>query len=544
MELTKLHLTNKQSFVQAYLTGEASVASAFPYRFDDASLQKRAASLQNSRHERSQLAEVIRSYMEPLGVGEKVEESLQQLADPCSSVVIGGQQAGVLLGPLYTLHKLISIVRLAKEQSEKLHIPVVPVFWIAGEDHDFDEVNHLFFHEASRWEKRGYPKRILSKQMVHDTPIEHQEMESYIHRVCRALGETPHTKAIQRRLLTSLQEGDTWTTYFAKLVHFFFQEEGLLLIDASDRNLRKLEKPFFQELLHRSRDISENLQKRQRTLQSSHFSPLIQTESDCAHLFVQEEGERALLYHTEEVGVFRTKSGGTYTIAQLEQMLEEEEVFPLSNNVVTRPLMQEHVFPTLAFIAGPGEIAYWGELTDLFTTFRLEMPIVMPRLSITLETGHMANARKKLNLSIENCFGDGLMEKQQELQKAFAPQSVHDTITTLQAHIQQQHKAIQHLVSEYDRGLNLFTEKNELLLQVQLEKLHKEVRKSTLRKHGTTFNRMEQVVAGFQPQGGYQERTWNLLPFVNEYGLQLIQDLISQPYSFDGSHTVVHLADK
>jgi len=199
MKLERISLSVNNRVLADYWSENASVHSFFQYRYCDESFKERLKYLQQQDYQRDELVNVIRSYMEPFGISEAVEENLQALQQG-ASVVVGGQQAGLLTGPLYSVHKAITVILLAKEQSEKLGTKVVPLFWVAGEDHDLDEINHTYTISQSVVKKRGYGERSKVKTMASATNLQHEATWSFIENVFKDFGESAFTAKLLEQL--------------------------------------------------------------------------------------------------------------------------------------------------------------------------------------------------------------------------------------------------------------------------------------------------------------------------------------------------------
>ena len=178
-------------------------------------------------------------------VQREVKTSLTKLANQDSVVVIGGQQAGILTGPLYSIHKIISIIALARQKEAELNIPVVPVFWIAGEDHDFQEVNHIYLEKEGNVQKVVYPEKVLDKRMVSDITIDKEICLEWVEEIVEVLGETNYTKELLSFMREAVSRSNTFVDFFAYIVMELFKNDGLLMIDSADSGLRGLEKEIF-----------------------------------------------------------------------------------------------------------------------------------------------------------------------------------------------------------------------------------------------------------------------------------------------------------
>lgn len=232
--------------------------------------------------------------MESLPSSSAVEESLQKLKNDAVAVV-AGQQAGLLTGPLYTIHKIVSVIRLAREQEQELNHPVVPVFWIAGEDHDYQEVNHIFLEQDGKVKKTGYPEQVVDKRMTSDVEYDPAVMKNWIHDILKMLGETEFTAGLTATMDGLIREGEDIVTFFARFIMTLFKDYGLLVIDSSFEPLRKLEAPYFRHLIENSREITDRVLMQQKNIKADGFNTQLEISGDAANLFLNMQNERALL---------------------------------------------------------------------------------------------------------------------------------------------------------------------------------------------------------------------------------------------------------
>lgn len=538
MEQERISVPALNPFAKEYISGSKQTGGFFDYEpFSQQSFQQRAEEVKKRVFKRDELAQVIRQYMEPYSITPETEHSLEKLKDPSSVVVIGGQQAGLLTGPLYSIHKIISILHVAKEQEEKLGIPVVPVFWIAGEDHDLLEINHVFVEQKGSVQKIGYPERFVKKQAASETIYKKETMESWVQSVFSALRETQHTNQLLSDVQQAIGKSETFTEFFAFLTNAFFAKYGLLLIDAADPALRQLEVPFFKQLITENEALTERLKQSQKKIEEQGFKPAIETGEHPAHLFIIEDGERHLL--EKERGLYVSKSGRTYTEAELLQLLESSpESF--SNNVVTRPLMQEWLFPTVAFIAGPGEIAYWAELKEAFAHFNMKMPLVVPRVNITIIDRDVAGILQEVNISASRAVQYGVQDERNAYLDSIRDHHLHDLVAEMKRSLFDGYDRIEKQASSIHNGLLPLVEKNKEFHTRQLDVLIQKSDAVLAQTHEAAIARFDRVQSALRPNG-LQERVWNIYPFLNEYGPDLIDELMGQSYVHDGSHYLLYV---
>jgi bacillithiol synthase len=539
MELENLNIPAINQFASLYIEQKEPVTSFFHYNINQPDVyRERLNDLAYRDFPREELTECIASYMKDLPSSQKVEESLTKLRSGAVSV-IAGQQAGLLTGPLYTIHKIITVIKLAQEQESALDHPVVPVFWIAGEDHDYQEVNHIYLEKGIEMEKKGYPERVLEKKMTSDISFDKSVMKKWVNEIIQTLGETRHTKKLVSDLNKMAEEKGNLVRFFAHLVMHLFKDYGLLVIDSAYPSLRKLEKSHFHHLIESSQSITNAVLEQQAEIRNKGFSTLLDISPKAANLFISINDERALL---ERVGSdFKEKnSGGAFTGEGLLEILEKApERF--SNNVVTRPMMQEWLFPTLAFIGGPGEIAYWGELKRAFEHTGLKIPPVVPRLSITIVEREVEKKMDSLGLSLTQVLIEGVSEKREDYWNSIKVPSLEEEIAELELFLQRKYTYIREKSERIDRGLDQIVDKNLSIHLHQFDYLRKRTDKALKEKHQKTFSDFAKVENCLRPNNGPQERTWNTVYFLNKYGEGFIHDLMALPMDFDGNHKIVYL---
>jgi bacillithiol synthase len=539
MEVESLNIPAINKFASQYLKQEEPVTSFFHYNVNSSSVYSdRMKDLASRQFEREDLAECISSYMESLPSSEKVEESLGKLRNDAVTV-IAGQQAGLMTGPLYTIHKIISVIQLARQQEAELKHPVVPVFWIAGEDHDYQEVNHIYVEKGSKLEKVGYPERVVEKKMTSHITYNKTVMKKWLHDILVMLGETEHTNQLSSDLTKMIEEEEDIVRFFAHIVMSLFKDFGLLVIDSAYPLLRKLESRHFHHLIENSQSITDKVLEQQEEIRNNGYGTQLDISPIAANLFIQLQDERALL-EREGNKFFEKNSGKAYSSLELLSILDESpESF--SNNVVTRPMMQEWLFPTLAFVAGPGEIAYWGELKKAFEYVDLKMPPVVPRLNITIVEREIEKRIQDLQLTLHGVITEGVSTSRNAFWKSLERPDLEFEMKEIQEELQRKYEKIREKAVSIDQGLHPIIDKNLEFHLSQFDYLRNKVDKALKDKNSLTFNHFMKVENSIRPNEGPQERTWNVLYFLNKYGPDFVKDLTLLEFTFDGTHKVVYI---
>lgn len=544
MEIVNLSLPATNKFATAYYNGAQEIQPYFHYNYQNSTHYKeRLTELASRTFMRNELAEHIEAFMKPFPTSEKVHESIEKLKDEKSVVVIGGQQAGILTGPLYSIHKVISIIALAKQKEKELGIPVVPVFWIAGEDHDYAEVNHVYVPNKNELEKWMYPEKVVDKRMVTDCILNKEIGLSWIQSIVETFGETDYTNLLLERTKQAIESSETFVDFFSFVIMDLFKEQGLLLIDSGNRQLRKLEKEVLTEQVKESVKITSAVLEQQEKLTQEGFNKTIELSPNAANIFYYDEVhyERILLEYSAESKKFVGKDGSiTFTTEELLSIANEHPE-RLSNNVVTRPIMQEFLFPTLAFIAGPGEISYWAELKKAFEQFKMKMPPIVPRINITLLEREVGSDIEQLQLNLEHVLQNGLLGEKEAFLESVKDKSFDILFEETKQQLMKNYQLIENKTNSEYRGLLPLLKKNEGIVLSQLEFMERKFEEALQLKHEVRLSQYDRIENSLRPSGGPQERMWNIYYYLNKYGFDFVERLMNLPFDFDGKHKVVKI---
>lgn len=539
--MLNLSLPAVNRFATEYLRGTPEIQDFFHYRFQTSvDYKDRLIELKNRTFMRKELIACIEKYMEPFPSSKAVKQSLVKLGDENGVAVIGGQQAGILTGPLYSIHKIISIIVFARQMEAELNVPVVPVFWIAGEDHDFQEVNHIYIEKDGKVQKEIYPEQIKEKKMVSDIQLNRKQTLQWIEGIIETFGETEHTNKLLSFLYGTVEQSSSFVDFFAHIIMELFKDDGLLIVDSADPGLRNLEKEIFLSQIEQVTEITKCVKEMQQEISLKGFNKMIDISDQAANLFYQDplDKERILLEYVPEGKRFIGKNGAvSLTHSELRQTAAE---FPerLSNNVVTRPITQEMLFPTLAFIAGPGEIAYWAELKKAFETFSLKIPPIVPRLNITLLDRSIETDLLDLGLTVEEVLLNESEKQRREYLTSVKDMELERLFQHTKENLLNNYQLIE---NKLDKGLQPLLEKNRNLLVNQIEFMKAKADAFLEIKHEVVLEKFRRIENSLYPLGSPQERMLNALQYMNRYGIHFLSDLAQLSYTFDGGHKVIRI---
>lgn len=539
MKLETFEQAQRPKVVEAYEQNETFIDQYFDYIHDAQGIEKRLAALGKRNYQRAELQEIIRSFMEPFGISETAEKRIAQITDEQAVMVVGGQQAGVLTGPLYSVHKAITVLLHAKEQEQALGIPVIPLFWVAGEDHDLNEINHVYSETNGQLVKEQLADTFILKEMASDATYTEEHMVQLITSTFEKFGETAYTKALYEEVLAAARQEHTFTNFFVRLMNQLFAQHGLLFIDAAYQPLRRIESRYFTQLIEHNEQVAAVTAKVEAQFEAEGFGRPIGVEETDAHLFYLHETGRVLLgrdgeyFVNESVGLRFTK----------EELLAIAEKTPekLSNNVVTRPIMQDFVFPVLSFVGGAGELAYWALLKEAFHTVQLTMPVFVPRMSFTLVSRAVEKVLQEEQLSVVDVMNGQASVRKQQVFEALQDQAFARAVDNLEQVLTAQYAQLDTEFGEGNQALHQVLQQNMKYHRKQIMYLQEKYEDVVYVNHQRQLDKFDLIEAQLFPLMQLQERVYHPYYFMNLYGPTLIDELVALPLKNDGKHQVVYL---
>ena len=369
--------------------------------FGLAGYQTVASQLPAQKGERGKLADVLAKQNQSFGGFPAVFNNIERLRHKETFAVVTGQQVGLFSGPVYTLYKALTAVRLAQWLSEQ-GLPSVPVFWLATEDHDLEEVSQaaVLDDEYARVTVSDPGERPSPKSPVGLTKLTAGVTET-MNRLEAVLPIGDNRASLMQDLRACYQPGQTWTQGFGRLMARFFGRWGVILVDAFDPILRELSAKTCSLAVERSADLRGKLLDRSRKLEESSYHAQVHVAADSTLLFLLEGSDRLVLRQSSDG--FTRENGARYSAAELKSLAANGHS-RFSSNVLMRPIVQDALLPTLAYVAGPSELAYLGQAQAIYADFGRPMPVVFPRAAFTLLDPRTERLLEKYKISVEDVW--------------------------------------------------------------------------------------------------------------------------------------------
>lgn len=540
--LESITLASGQALAEDYRRDFNRVKELYAYNpWDPADLERRAAWRDQGvapAADRTQVVKALLGFNRKMGNADEAIRRIEKLRDPRALVMVGGQQAGLFTGELLVMYKAVTILHAARAAEEKLGRPVIPVFWIAGEDHDFDEVNHI----AIQGSRQETDKIVLPHPGKNRTSVSRTEIpdwEPVLRELEASLLDTEFKTALMERLRVIAGESPTLTEFFARMLAWQFGEQGLVLLDSDDPGIRACEQGFFRELLLRQQELTEALQSGRQAVERLGYAPQADVNPDGANLFLfdEETGDRILLFRKD--GGFTDRRGGRFYAREELLACLEKSPQSFSNNVLTRPLMQDYLLPVLGVVLGPGELAYWGLTRNAFETFGMNMPILYPRKSYTLIEGTVAKHMRKYGLTLEDVF-----ERFEERKRAWLKEQdnlgIEERFAVAKERLREDYQPVVDLVSGINPGMARLAGVNLMKIMEQVEFLEARSTEAYRSQFDASIRQWDRIALSLHPGGKLQERVYNVLIYLVKYGNSWLWELTDAVTEDWGEHRAVY----
>lgn len=460
---------------------------------------------------------------------------LDALARGGAAAVVTGQQVGLFLGPLYTVYKAASAVVAARALHATYGVPVVPVFWLQTEDHDFEEV-------ATTWVPQGAAEPLaIGIAAPDDAPISmaHRRFDDAIHEALAALeasvGNLPHASATLEAIRRHYRVGATWPEAFAGWLRDLFEASGLLVLDPRDPALAAAAAPVHRRAIVSAPAIARALEARCRALTELGFDTQVHVRPGAPLSFFHPAGAAGPRHRVDLDGDAYAVVGadGRYTEAELLARLEADPR-TFSTSALLRPVLQDTWLPTAAYVGGPGEIDYFAQMEPIYDAFELPMPAIIPRARFTIVEVRTARELESLGLTADDAAAplDAL------LSKAAGGTERRDR-EDLEAELRRRMRAALDEASPAWRGLDGLDrahEKTRATLEGALERFADKYERAVLHEDEDRVDRVRRIRWALRPNDAPQERVYGLPYFAARYSAsRVIEDVLSRCTPFDGA---------
>ena len=429
--------------------------------------------------------------------------------DNCFTITTGHQLC-LFTGPLYFIYKIVSVIRLTRElKAMHPENDFVPVFWMAGEDHDFAEINHAnVFGKKLVWHQE-------QAGAVGDIPTE--SLDTLLEELYSILGESERAEELKSLFKKAYKDQHTLAEATAVLVHELFASEGLVILNADSAALKELMLPIFKKEILQENSL-KHIEKTTLALAKSYKA---QVYPRAINLFYMQDGLRArIVKEGDFFEVLDTKIRFTE-----EEIVKELETHPerFSPNVVLRPLYQECLLPNLAYIGGGGELAYWFQLKANFDEWEIPFPLLILRNSVLWIDKASAAKMDQIQMVSEALFVDTDALISEYIK---ARSGGEESLDVYKAPLEELFAEIAEKAVQFDPNLKKAVMAEQQKAFKSLQQIEGKMLKAAKRSEETAVNRIKSLKEKFAPNNGLQERHDNFIPFYLKHGKDFIKILL------------------
>lgn len=501
-------LPGSSALFAAYVSGDERAARF--YRHDAFSLQgwrKAAREALSGGAPREEVAGALPG-INPAG------GALERLASPGTVAVVTGQQAGLFGGPAYTLYKALTAVHVAR-RLEAAGQPAVPVFWVASEDHDLDEVSHArVFDTRMRTVRLDVDESASRGRPVGAIAIGSPPLEA----LAAAMEGFPHGRETAELVAGCYQPGRTFAEAFRALLAALLQPFGVVFVDPLEPRLRRLAAPLLERAWHLREDLGQVLRERAAELEQAGFHAQVEVTGGAGLFFLLEDGMRRRPGQHSQAG----------------------DPAAWSPSALLRPVMQDWLLPTAVYVGGPAEVAYLAQSAVLYEKLLGRMPAVLPRAAFTLVDGRTRRLMERLDISLADCLRgeEALLET---VASRLSPSELVSEFSSAEAAIGAALDRLGASLAALDPTLERAMQRSRTRIGWQLGKMRRKAARAELRKQADTEQQARHAFRLVSPERQLQERYYSFIVFLAQHGTGLLEDLLAGIDAIRPSHEVMAL---
>lgn len=434
--------------------------------------------------------------------------ALERLAQPDTVAVVTGQQVGLFSGPSYTVYKVLHAVRLAQWLTAN-GISAVPLFWLATEDHDFAEVNHTWVFNSEHRPQKIEMRRSASNQPVGEVTMAAPPVEE----LRTALTGLPFADEVVSAVEASYRPGATMGRAFGDLLRRLLSQFDILQVDPMLPAFRALAAPALRAAVQAAPELTAGVMARNQELADAGYHAQVHVEEHTSFVFLLENGKRLTLRRTgEEYGL----NGRRFTTQELS-----DRAASLSPNALLRPVVQDSMLPTVAYIGGPAETAYLAQAEMIYRRVLGRMPVAVPRAGFTVLDSRSEKLLDRYGLTLQDFF-HGEDALRQRIAATLVPPSLAQITTETASTVEGAVNRLRQALREFDPTLAQALERSARKIQYQFGKVERKTGREALRRDQRAERDAASLYGLIYPERHLQERLYSILPFLAKHGPGLI----------------------
>lgn len=535
-------IPKNQNLFLDYIYEFENVAAFYRYNFRDKEkyLEVFKSVLKKKASSDFKISEIISNqYNAYNSLSEKTKKNIKLLESSKTLAVITGQQLGILSGPLYTIYKIITAIKLSSQLNERYtDFNFVPVFWMESDDHDFNEV-----HQINILNNENNLVTIKYKEDVSDDAIRasvgnliiDESINEFFNQLELNLRQTEFKSNIISKLREIYSTGKSFKESFHKLLFWLFDEYGLIIFDPSTDEVKKALKPIFLTEINNFRVHTQKLVSVSATLEEVYHA---QVKVKPVNLFYHIENGRYSIEPVDEIFKLRRKRKQFTKDEIIQEINEHPERF--SPNVLLRPITQDYLFPTAFYVAGPSEISYFAQIHPLYEFFEIETPIIYPRSSATLVEKSVLTFMEKYDLTMRDVFlgTDHLKEK---ILSSVAENNIDSIFEDATKNLNLIFDELKEKLFAIDKTISDSANRYREKVMFAINELKFKAERAHESRFETIIRQISKLSNLLYPNENLQERELNYFYFANKFGEEFHRKLYEELSISEFEHQVIEI---
>ena len=490
--------------------------------------------------DRNRVADALEAMNRRWGAGQETLDNIQLLRDPDCIAVVSGQQAGLFTGPLYTIYKALSAVKLAGCLRQR-NTKAVPVFWIAAEDHDFAEVARSEFIGRDCQLKQVEVPADLHREghPVGQVKLD-QSIEEVIDELFELLPASEFAADMKTLVQRAWQPGRGYAESFATMMTSLLGRHGLIFLDPLDTELKKVAAPLYSAAAQRAPEIATALEQRSRELEAAGYHAQVLATANSFPLFIHDETGARHALTRDDNGKYRTKEDETeYTADELAAMARETpERF--SPNVTLRAVVQDYLLPTIAYYGGAAEIAYFAQTAEVYRLLDRPATPILPRSSLTMIERHTGRVLERYGLTLADFF-EGLEPVIKRVVEEHLGAGTARLFTDAEQNVNNELDRLRDELKSVDPTLASALDTGRKKINYQLEGLRSRFVRAQMARDEATHRQLQRAFDQLYPNKDLQERHINVTSLLSRHGTYVIEWIFNAINLGSNDHQVVYL---
>jgi bacillithiol synthase len=525
-----------------YLEDPVALRKFYPsaVRFHHELAQRVPEVLSAYRVDREKVCDALAAMNQRWGAGEATLENIRLLREPDCIAVVSGQQAGLFTGPLYTIYKALSAVKLAGCLRQR-NTKAVPVFWIAAEDHDFEEVA-----KAELIGRDCQLKSVEVSTAMHQEgrPVGHvrlnESIDAVVDELFELLPNSEFAADMKALVKNAWQPGRGYVESFGIMMTSLLGRHGLIFLDPLDQELKRLAAPLYSEAARRAPEIANALEKRSSELESSGYHAQVLATANSFPLFLHdEEGRRHSVVRVES-GKYKAKEDETEYSAEELAKIAEETPERFSPNVTLRAVVQDYLLPTIAYYGGAAEIAYFAQTAEVYRLLDRPATPILPRSSLTMIERHTGRVLERYGLTLADFF-EGLDPVIKRVVEEHLGADTAKLFANAEQNVNHELDRLRGELEAIDPTLASALDTGRKKINYQLEGLHTRFVRAQMNRDEAALRQLQRAFDQLYPNKDLQERHINVTSLLARHGTYVIEWIYNAINLGSTEHQIVYL---